>query len=101
MTQTLAPVRILMVSWLAVPSMEALKRSTMSVSRRRRMASVSGSPKRVLNSRTIGPRGVIMMPQKRMPLKGVPSELMPSTVFCAMLRRSHWRMAGVTMPSVE
>ena len=62
--------RIRMVSWLAVPSMEALKRSTMSVSRRRRMASVSGSPKRVLNSRTMGPRGVIMMPQKRTPLKG-------------------------------
>ena len=39
------------------------------------MASVSGSPKRVLNSRTMGPRGVIMMPQKRMPLKGSPSEL--------------------------
>jgi hypothetical protein len=57
MTQTLAPGFMAMVSVSAVPSMAALKRSTMSVSRRSRRAWVSGSPKRVLNSRTIGRTG--------------------------------------------
>ena len=65
------------------------------------MASVSGSPKRVLNSRTIGPRGDIMMPQKSIPLNGSRSERIPSTTFCATLWRSQLRIAGVAMPSVE
>ena len=38
------------------PSMQASKTSTMSLSRRTRMAWVSGSPKRVLYSSTMGPR---------------------------------------------
>ena len=38
---------------------------------------VSGSPKRQLNSSTIGPSAVIMIPQYRMPLYSAPSARMP------------------------
>mmetsp|Transcript_1456 Transcript_1456/g.3695 ORF Transcript_1456/g.3695 Transcript_1456/m.3695 type:complete len:353 (+) Transcript_1456:511-1569(+) len=44
------------------------------------MASVSGSPKRALNSMTLGPLSVSMRPAKRQPMNGWPSAAMPSTV---------------------
>lgn len=38
------------------------------------MASVSGSPKRTLYSRTLGPESVRMKPVKRRPTKGWPGD---------------------------
>ena len=38
------------------------------------MASVSGSPKRTLYSRTLGPESVRMKPVKRRPTKGCPGD---------------------------
>ena len=43
-------------------AISASNRSTMSLSRRARMAWVSGSPKRALNSRTWGPEAVSITP---------------------------------------
>ena len=42
--------------------------------------SVSGSPKRALNSMTFGPSAVAIRPAYRMPVNGVPSAAMASTV---------------------
>ena len=59
------------------------------------MGCVSGSPKRQLNSSTMGPRAVIMMPQYRMPLYSAPSAFMPAITGRAMWVTSQSRICGV------
>src|ERR1039457_224253 len=62
-TQTAGPFVQRKSPSLTRPSMDASIASSRSLSMRIMMGWVSGSPKRQLNSNTMGPRAVIMMPQ--------------------------------------
>mmetsp|Transcript_102719 Transcript_102719/g.296940 ORF Transcript_102719/g.296940 Transcript_102719/m.296940 type:complete len:233 (+) Transcript_102719:2170-2868(+) len=62
------------------PLAHVFKTSYKSQSNNGRTACVSGSPKRQLNSITIGPSSVIIRPANKQPTKGLPSALMPSIV---------------------
>ncbi len=62
------------------PSAATTKAGRKSERRRGSIACVSGSPKRALNSITFGPSTVIISPAKSVPLKGLPSSFMASTM---------------------
>ena len=74
---------------LTRPSMEASSASTRSLSRRIKIGCVSGSPKRQLNSSTMGPRAVIISPQYRIPLYSAPSAFIPAITGRAICCTSH------------
>ena len=65
------------------------------------MAWVSGSPKRVLYSRTFGPSAVSMRPMKRMPRNSMPSAAMASTDGRTISLSMRASSAGVTASAGE
>src|ERR1017187_7928028 len=86
---------------LTRPSIDASIASSRSLSIRITMGCVSGSPSRQLNSSTIGPRAVIMMPQYRMPLYSAPSAFMPAITGRATCATSQSRIPASMIWSVE
>ena len=76
----------------------------MSLRMRAMMHWVSGSPKRALNSSTLGPASVIMRPTKSTPWKRRPSAARPamvgntiSSITCLCISRDMF-VAGETVP---
>ena len=81
--------------------MEAMNGPSRSLSIRMTIGCVSGSPKRALNSSTIGPRAVMIKPQYRMPRNSAPSSRMPATTGRAMWLTSQSRIWSSTSIGVE
>ena len=82
--------------------LEAAQRSARrSVASLGSTACVSGSPKRVLNSRTLGPFAVSMIPMKSVPQKSIPSPAIASTEGRTIVRSISPMSSGVTTSAGE
>ena len=86
----------------SLPSIAASTRSTRSDCRRSITGCVSGSPKRTLNSMTLGaPLASIIRPAYRKPVNGTPSAIMPCTVGFTTSRMTRACTSGVTTGAGE
>ena len=75
--------------------------STISLFRRGSTTSVSGSPKRALNSITLMPSRVFIRPPYSTPVKGHPSAHIASAVGCMIRSNAYFSSSAVTNGSGE